>query len=149
MAPKAKQLRKFDPRVPALGFEAMGLSAWYGKTDDDETRLKVLDGAYELGGTFWDTSYIYGDSEELLGKWLKRTGKRDEIFVATKLESLLSAADGNTQIRSDHPEYAKESCDRFLKKLGIEYIDLLYCHRFDGRTPLRIRLRLWWSLRVR
>lgn len=50
----------------------------------DEERFKVLDHAYEAGATFWDTSDIYGDSEELFGKWFKRTGKRDEIFLATK-----------------------------------------------------------------
>ncbi|KAK9245374.1 NADP-dependent oxidoreductase domain-containing protein [Lipomyces tetrasporus] len=108
--------------VPALGFGVKGLSAWYGKTDDDETRFKVLDRAYELGMTLWDTADIYGDSEGLLGKWFKRTGKRDEIFLATKFGSLLST-DGNTGIRSD-PEYAKECCDRSLKKGGVKYIDL-------------------------
>ncbi|KAK9236456.1 NADP-dependent oxidoreductase domain-containing protein [Lipomyces kononenkoae] len=135
MAPIAtKQLGKFGPRVPALGFGAMGISTWYGKIDDDETRLRVLDRAYELGITFWDTADIYGDSEELLGKWFKRTGKRDEIFLATKFGSLLNAGD-YTGFRSD-PEYARECCDRSLKRLGVDYIDLFYCHRLDGKTPI-------------
>ncbi|KAK9364436.1 Aldo keto reductase [Lipomyces kononenkoae] len=128
-----KQLGKFGPRVPALGFGAMGLSAWYGKIDDDETRFRVLDRAYDLGITFWDTADIYGDSEELLGKWFKRTGRRDEIFLATKFGSRLN--NGDTGARSD-PEYARESCDRSLKKLGVDYIDLFYCHRLDGKTPV-------------
>lgn len=56
----------------------------YGAVESDEERFKVLDHAYEIGSTFWDTANVYGDSEELLGKWFKRTGKRDEIFLATK-----------------------------------------------------------------
>ncbi len=63
----------------------MGLSAFYGATEPDEERFKVLDRAYELGQTFWDSADIYGDSEDLIGKWCKRTGKREEIFLATKV----------------------------------------------------------------
>lgn len=74
-----------DPEVPALALGTMGLSAYYGAIDDDKTRFKFLDRAYELGATLWDTAEIYSDSEELLGKWFKRTGKRGEIFLITKV----------------------------------------------------------------
>lgn len=44
----------------------------------------MLDRAYALGETFWDSADIYGDSEELVGRWFERTGKRDDIFLSTK-----------------------------------------------------------------
>jgi aryl-alcohol dehydrogenase-like predicted oxidoreductase len=87
MAPKlpTRKLGKNGPEVVAEGFGLMGLSIWYGSIQSDEERFKVLDRAYELGQTNWDTASIYGDNEELVGKWFKRTGKRDEIFLATKV----------------------------------------------------------------
>lgn len=75
-----RQLGRDGPMVTALGFGAMGLSAFYGKVDSDEERFKVLDRAYELGETFWDSADMYGDNEDLIGKWFKRTGKRDDVY---------------------------------------------------------------------
>jgi aryl-alcohol dehydrogenase-like predicted oxidoreductase len=63
-----KPLGKNGPTVPILGFGAMGISAFYGTPDPDSERFKVLDRAYELGARHWDTSDVYGDSEELIGK---------------------------------------------------------------------------------
>ena len=57
----------------------MGLSVGYGQAEPDETRMKVLDRAYELGERFWDSADVYGDNEDLIGKWFKQTGKRDEV----------------------------------------------------------------------
>ena len=74
-----RQLGKNGPMVTALGFGAMGLSAFYGKPESDEERFKILDRAYELGETNWDSADIYMDNEDLIGKWLKRTGKRNEV----------------------------------------------------------------------
>lgn len=111
----------------------MGLSAFYGKPESDEDRFKILDKAYEMGETFWDSADIYMDSEDLIGKWFERTGKRDNIFLATKFANIMK--DGNRMVRSD-PEYVKEACDKSLKRLGIPTIDLYYCHRLDGKTPV-------------
>jgi aryl-alcohol dehydrogenase-like predicted oxidoreductase len=81
-----RKLGKNGPEVTALGFGAMGLSTrFYGPVEDDEARFAILDRAYELGAFNWDTADIYGDSEDLIGKWFKRTGKRDDIFLATKV----------------------------------------------------------------
>lgn len=63
-----RQLGKDGPQVTALGFGAMGLSAFYGPTAPDEERLEFLDHVYAQGEKFWDSSDIYGDSEELIGK---------------------------------------------------------------------------------
>ena len=74
-----RPLGRNGPPVTALGFGAMGLSAFYGSTASDEERFKVLDRAYELGETNWDSADIYGDNEDLIGKWFARTGKRKEV----------------------------------------------------------------------
>lgn len=111
----------------------MGLSAFYGKPDSDEERFKLLDRAYEMGETFWDSADIYMDSEDLIGKWFKRTGKRNDIFLATKFANVMK--DGAMTVKSD-PEYVKEACEKSLRRLGVPYIDLYYCHRLDGQTPV-------------
>ncbi|KAL9063670.1 MAG: hypothetical protein Q9161_009348 [Pseudevernia consocians] len=135
MAPSlpTRQLGKNGPQVTALGFGAMGLSAFYGKPESDEDRFKILDKAYEMGERFWDSADVYMDSEDLIGKWFKRTGKRDDIFLATKFANTMK--DGTMTVRSD-PEYVKEACEKSLKRLGIPTIDLYYCHRLDGKTPV-------------
>ncbi|CAF1378215.1 unnamed protein product [Didymodactylos carnosus] len=67
-----RQLGKNGPRVSAIGFGAMGLSAFYGTTATDEERFKVIDRAIELGSTYIDSADIYGDNEDLLGKYFKK-----------------------------------------------------------------------------
>lgn len=78
---------------------------------------------------------IYGDSEDVVGEWLRRSGsKREDVFIATKF-ALQRQSNGMFSFRSD-PEYVKEACERSLKRLGVETIDLYYCHRVDGVTPI-------------
>jgi Aldo/keto reductase family len=74
-----RKLGKFGPEVTAMGLGLMGLSTFYGAIDADEERFKLLDRSYELGCRFWDSSDRYGDSEDLIGKWFKRTEKRDQV----------------------------------------------------------------------
>ncbi|CAF9914602.1 hypothetical protein IMSHALPRED_001957 [Imshaugia aleurites] len=135
MAPSlpTRQLGKDGPQVTALGYGAMGLSAFYGKPESDEDRFRLLDKAYDMGETFWDSADIYSDSEDLIGKWFERTGKRDDIFLATKFANVIK--DGERMVRSD-PEYVREACEKSLKRLGISSIDLYYCHRLDRKTPV-------------
>ena len=82
---------------------------------------------------------IDADSEDLLRLWFERTGKRDQIFIATKF-AVTKGSDGKPMIRSD-PEYVKQACETSLKRLGVSRIDLYYCHRVDKRLRLRRRLR--------
>ena len=134
-----RKLGKNGPQVPALGFGLMGLSAFYGTPDPDSTRLAVLDRAYALGETFWDSADVYGDSEDLVGKWFAANpGKRDEIFLATKFANKVvnTGGKGPGRIIDSSPEYAKEACEKSLKRLGVESIDLYYCHRVDKKTPI-------------
>ncbi|ESZ92033.1 putative aldo-keto reductase (AKR13) [Sclerotinia borealis F-4128] len=129
-----RKLGKNGPQVVAQGFGTMGLSAFYGSTGTDDERFKVLDRAYELGQTNWDSADMYADSEDLIGKWFKRTGKRDHIFLATKFANKVGK-DGSFSVDSS-PEYAKAACAKSLQRLGIQTIDLYYCHRVDGKTPI-------------
>ncbi|KAH9203366.1 NADP-dependent oxidoreductase domain-containing protein [Leptodontidium sp. 2 PMI_412] len=137
MAPQIqmRQIGKNGPRVPALGFGLMGLSAAYGAPESDEARFKVLDRAYELGETFWDSADLYADSEDLVGKWfVKNPDKRKYIFIATKF-AFKQGPNGEFIVDSS-PEYVKEACAKSLKRLGVETIDLYYCHRVDKETPI-------------
>ena len=109
------------------------MSVGYGKPESDQDRFQILDKAYDMGETFWDTADAYTDNEDLIGKWFKRTGRRDDIFLATKFG--LTMKDGNMAVRSD-PEYVKEACERSLERLGLSTIDLYYCHRLDVKTPV-------------
>ncbi|OAA54154.1 Aldo/keto reductase [Niveomyces insectorum RCEF 264] len=133
-SPRTRQLGRNGPRVPLMGFGLMGLSGVYGQPEPDEPRFQVLDRAYELGCRFWDSADIYFDSEDLLGKWFRRTGKRSDIFLATKFSNVADPS-GAITIRSD-PAYVKEACAKSLQRLGVDTIDLYYCHRVDGVTPI-------------
>ncbi|KAB5596352.1 Aldo/keto reductase [Ceratobasidium theobromae] len=117
--------------VTAIGFGAMGIGGLdYGSNVGGyETRFKVLDKLFELGCTNWDTADIYGDSEELIGSWFKRTGKRDQIFLATKFGITMKGPCGT-------PEYIEQQIGQSLKRLGVDTIDLYYVHRIDKTVPI-------------
>lgn len=90
----------FLPRRRGLNPDIIiSLSGFYGVTESDKARFKILDKAYQMGETFWDSADVYMDNEDLIGKWFKRTGKRDEIFLATKFANLWK--DGQVTRRSD------------------------------------------------
>ena len=129
--------------ISALGYGTMGLSGHYGGIDDDETRFKVLDRAYELGMRFWDSSDMYGDSEVLIGKWFIRTGKRNEIFLSTKF-GYTATPDGQFLLRSD-PEYVKESVTALLNDWVSTASICSTCTWRIRRLRLRIPSRRWWS----
>jgi aryl-alcohol dehydrogenase-like predicted oxidoreductase len=121
--------------VSRMGLGCMGMSAFYGERNDEESAATILR-SLDLGMTFFDTSdmYGYGDNEELIGKTIK--GRRDEVFLATKFAIVRTRENpGFTQI-SGKPEYVKAACDASLKRLGVDYIDLYYQHRVDQATPI-------------
>lgn len=92
--------------------------------------------AVDLGINFWDTSDIYGPhtNEQLIGKWFKDTGRRKEIFLASKFGNLRDAQ-GNPTVRGDK-EYVKQACHESLERLGVEQIDLYYQHRVDPKVTI-------------
>jgi len=119
--------------VSAIGFGAMGIAGAYGAVGDDEERFKVLDAAHAAGCTMWDTADLYGDSEELIGKWFKKTGKRDEIFLASKFGFIAMTG---PKVIDGSPEYARKALDKSLSRLGVDCIDLYYLHRADPSVPI-------------
>ncbi|KAL5355871.1 NADP-dependent oxidoreductase domain-containing protein [Aspergillus floccosus] len=132
--PTAK-LGKNGPEVPRLGLGLMGLSAFYGTVKPDSERFAFLDTAYELGETFWDSADIYGDNEDLLGRYFKANpSKREKIFLTTKF-AIRSGSDGS-RFTDSSPEYVQQACAKSLSRLGISTIDLYYCHRLDQKTPI-------------
>lgn len=131
--------KKFqDIRVPAPGFNAMGMSAFYGAFDD-ETSKKTLRRAIEIGCTFWDTADMYGcgSNEELLGSVLNEPGNREKVFLATKFGNDFDRETRqlNWQINGK-PDYARSSLDESLKRLNLPYVDLYYLHRVDPNVPI-------------
>ncbi|KAF9895256.1 hypothetical protein FE257_000158 [Aspergillus nanangensis] len=128
------QLGKNGPMIPAMGFGLMGMSHSYGAIPSDEERFVLLDRAVELGATFWDSSDLYGDNEELLGKWFRRTGKREEIFLATKF----SYVKGGKPLEVDSSgAYCKRACAESLRQLGVDY----YLHSANPKTPIEETMR--------
>ncbi|OBZ78307.1 Aldo-keto reductase yakc [NADP(+)] [Grifola frondosa] len=123
--------------VTAIGYGAMGIAAFYGAPLPDEERFKVLDAVYDSGCRMWDTADRYADSEVLIGNWLKRTGKRSDIFLATKF-GLVSDPD---RAVNGTPEYVPVALDRSLKRLGVDYVDLYYLHRADPTVPIELTVR--------
>jgi len=126
-----------DDKVSAQGLGCMGMSfgyTSYGGYDDTES-AKVLTRAADLGITFWDTSDVYGPhtNERLIGKWFKDTGRRSEIFLATKFGNIRK--DGKQLVKGD-AAYVKSACAASLERLGIDTIDLYYQHRVDSNTPI-------------
>ncbi|KAK6859408.1 hypothetical protein PG995_003044 [Apiospora arundinis] len=129
-----RQIGRDGPVIPAVGFGLMGASVGYGATDSDETRLKLLDRAWELGCTNWDTADIYGDSEDVVGKWLKlHPERRADIFLATKFG--LHVQGQGIEVSST-PEYCAQAAEKSLKRLGVDQIDLYYVHRVDPNVPI-------------
>ncbi|PVI07767.1 aldo-keto reductase, putative [Periconia macrospinosa] len=138
-------LGKNGPEVTRVGFGLMGLSAFYGTTKPDHERLALLDEAYSQGQRFWDTADVYGDNEDLLGKWFKANpDKRDSVFLATKFA--VRFRDGDFFIDSS-PEYARNACARSLERLGLPSVDLYYCHRLDGKTPVEKTIKTMVQLK--
>ena len=124
-----------DLKVSAIGLGCMGMSAFYGQRDDEQS-LKTLDRALELGIFFWDTADMYGPhtNEELVGKALQ--GRRDQVVLATKFGIQLLSDNPMDRRINGRPEYVKQACDASLKRLDTDYIDLYYQHRVDPETPI-------------
>lgn len=120
-----RKLGRYGPEVSALGFGgwAMGGKGW-GEVDDRET-IAAVQRAIDLGSTFVDTAEIYGDghSEEIIGYAL--AGRRDQVFLATKVSGF----------DLSH-EHIMAAIDRSLRRLRTEYVDLYQLHWPDPKTPV-------------
>ncbi|KAF4586359.1 hypothetical protein EYR38_010635 [Pleurotus pulmonarius] len=134
-----RQLGKNGPFVSSIGLGTMGVGIFYGKSDE-EASLKTLSYAADKGVTFWDTSDFYGTSEVTLGKWFAKTGRRSEIFLATKFGALdFSDPERSAKhLPNSMPSYIAERLEASLKALQTDYIDLYYQHRVDPRVPIEV-----------
>jgi aryl-alcohol dehydrogenase-like predicted oxidoreductase len=136
----------------ALGCMIMGTAT------DEETSVRMLDHYVDAGGTFLDTADCYawwhqrgtggGQSESLLGRWLARRGRRDDVFVATKGSGRIRGVDevwgpdgpdwdkARQRFEGAGADTLRRAIDDSLRRLGTDHVDLYYVHVDDRSTPL-------------
>lgn len=129
-----RKLGRHGPIVSSIGLGCMGMSDFYGSTNDQQS-IAVIHRAIDLGVTLLDTADMYGvgRNEELVGRAIR--DRRDRVVLATKFGNV-RAPDGRSLGVNGKPEYVKQACEASLTRLGVDVIDLYYQHRVDPATPI-------------
>ncbi|MBD3837096.1 aldo/keto reductase [Brevundimonas sp.] len=131
---KTRTLGRNGPEVSAIGLGCMGMSAFYGGSDEAQS-IAVIHRALDLGVTLLDTAEMYGPhtNEVLVGKALK--DRRDQAFLATKFG--INYNEDRSRLMTDgSPANVRRAIDGSLKRLGVDHVDLYYLHRVDPDTPI-------------
>ena len=133
---KKRQLGNTDLHIPPLTFGGNV----FGWTADKKMSFKLLDELFERGLNFIDTANVYsrwvdgnsgGESESIIGEWMKERGNRDKMIIATKVG--MDVGQGQIDLS---PEHIKEQLDKSLKRLQTDYIDIYFSHKDDDSTPI-------------
>lgn len=133
---KTKQIGSTDLRMPPIAFGCNVL----GWTMNEKESFKLLDAVYDMGFNYMDTADVYsrwvdghegGESERILGKWIKERGLRDRLIVATKVG--MDVGQGHIDLSRDH---INKQIDKSLKNLQTDYVDVYFSHRHDNNTPI-------------
>jgi voltage-dependent potassium channel beta subunit len=124
-----------------LKVSEISLGSWltYGGYVEKDYAVKAIETAYDLGVNFFDTANVYerGAAEKVLGETL-RSYPRESYVLATKAFNAMGDGPNDRGLSRKH---LMEQCHASLKRLGVEYVDIMYCHRFDPETPLEETLR--------
>ncbi|BFH12386.1 aldo/keto reductase family protein [Paenibacillus melissococcoides] len=130
-------------RLGASGLKVseISLGSWltYGGYVERQNAVQAIESAYELGVNFFDTANVYerGEAEKVVGETLKAY-PRESYVLATKVFGAMGDGPNDRGLSRKH---VTEQCHASLKRLGHDYIDLYYCHRFDDQTPMEETLR--------
>jgi aryl-alcohol dehydrogenase-like predicted oxidoreductase len=121
--------------VSRMGLGCMGMSEFYGATDDTES-IAVIHRALDRGVNFLDTADMYGmgRNEELVGRAVK--SQREKFVITTKFGNVRDPQNAQFRAINGKPEYVRAACEASLKRLGVDHIDLYYQHRVDTSTPI-------------
>lgn len=116
----------------ALGTMTFGAGRWGA---DEATSRSIFDAYMDAGGNFLDTADVYsgGESEAMLGRFLRDSGKRDRMVVATKAG--FPRTEGNPLAGGNSARNIRDGLDGSLRRLGTDYIDLYWTHVWDRTTP--------------
>jgi aryl-alcohol dehydrogenase-like predicted oxidoreductase len=116
----------------SYGNAATGMHQW---TLDEDAAAPFFRQAVELGVTFWDTANVYqgGTSEEFVGRAVTTFSRREDIVIATKVSGQMHDGPGGSGLSR---KAILEQVDASLRRLGTDYIDVYYIHRFDAETPV-------------
>jgi aryl-alcohol dehydrogenase-like predicted oxidoreductase len=134
-AMQTRTLGRSGLTVSALGLGCMGMSEFYGESDDDQS-IATIHRALELGVNFLDTSDAYGPhtNERLVGRAI--ADRRDKVVLATKFGIVRDPDDPHRRGADGRPDTVRRSCEGSLERLGLDHIDLYYQHRVDPDTPI-------------
>ena len=128
------ELRPLGNTGAAVSEYALGTMT-FGAEADETASHAMIDRYLEAGGNFVDTADVYSDgaSEEIIGRWLDRSGRRDEIVLATKARFRMGEGPNDIGLSRLH---LRQACEASLRRLGVDTIDLYQAHCWDSATPI-------------